>query len=88
MSTCSRWHRHSALVAGPTKIHCAEVALEDIRAGFGLAVASLMAHGDSLLTGVHHLERGYDNVFHKFRQLGANIDTTQTSYASLDPCVV
>lgn len=72
-------HRHSALVAGPTKIHGAEVAMEDIRAGFGLAVASVMAHGDSLLTGVHHLERGYDNVLHKFQQLGADIDTTQTS---------
>ena len=71
-------HRHSALVAGPTKIHGAEVAMEDIRAGFGLAVAAVMATGDSLLSGVHHLERGYDNVLDKFRQLGADIDATHT----------
>ena len=45
-------HRHSALVAGPTKIHGAEVAMEGIRAGFGLAVAAVMATGDSLLSGV------------------------------------
>ena len=71
-------HRHSALVAGPTKIHGAEVAMEDIRAGFGLAVAAVMATGDSVLSGVHHLERGYDNVLDKFRQLGADIDVTHT----------
>ena len=71
-------HRHSALVAGPTKIHGAEVAMEDIRAGFGLAVAAVMATGDSLLSGIHHLERGYDNVLAKFRHLGADIDATQT----------
>ena len=71
-------HRHSALVAGPTKIHGAEVAMEDIRAGFGLAVAAVMATGDSLLSGIHHLERGYDNVLKKFRQLGADIEVTQT----------
>ena len=71
-------HRHSALVAGPTKIHGAEVAMEDIRAGFGLAVAAVMATGDSLLSGIHHLERGYDNVLDKFRQLGADIDVTHT----------
>ena len=52
--------------------------MEDIRAGFGLAVAAVMATGDSLLSGVHHLERGYDNVLDKFRQLGADIDATHT----------
>lgn len=71
-------HRHSALVAGPTKIHGAEVVMEDIRAGFGLAVAAVMASGDSLLSGIYHLERGYDNVLDKFRQLGAQIEVTQT----------
>ena len=71
-------HRHSALVAGPTKIHGTEVVMEDIRAGFGLAVAAVTATGDSLLSGVHHLERGYDNVLAKFTQLGADITTTQT----------
>ena len=58
--------RHSALVADPTKIHGGEVVMEDIRAGFGLAVAAVMASGDSLLSGIHHLERGYDNVLEKF----------------------
>ena len=71
-------HRHSALVAGPTKMHGAEVVMEDVRAGFGLAVAAVTATGDSLLTGVHHLERGYDNVLGKFRHLGADITTAPT----------
>ena len=71
-------HRHSALVAGPTKIHGTEVVMEDIRAGFGLAVAAVMASGDSLLTGIRHLERGYDNVLAKFRLLGAHIEVAQT----------
>lgn len=71
-------NRHSALIAGPTKLHGAEVVMQDIRAGFGLAIAALMANGDSLLTGIHHLERGYDNVLAKFKLLGADIDTTTT----------
>ncbi len=71
-------HRHSALVAGPTKLHGAEVAMADIRAGFGLAVASVMATGESLLSGIHHLERGYDRVLDKFTQLGADIEAIQT----------
>lgn len=71
-------HRHSALVAGPTKIHGTEVVMEDIRAGFGLAVAAVMATSDSLLSGVHHLERGYDNVLEKFTHLGADIQATNT----------
>ena len=70
-------HRHSALVAGPTKIHGTEVVMEDIRAGFGLAVAAVMATGDSLLSGIYHLERGYDNVLEKFTQLGADIKAAQ-----------
>ena len=70
-------HRHSALVAGPTKIHGGEVVMEDIRAGFGLAVAAVMASGDSLLSGVHHLERGYDNVLEKFKHLGDDIDVAE-----------
>ncbi len=71
-------HRHSALVAGPTKIHGTEVVMEDIRSGFGLAVAAVMATGDSLLSGVYHLERGYDSVLEKFTRLGADIKATQT----------
>ncbi len=71
-------HRHSALVAGPTEIHGTEVVMEDIRAGFGLAVAAVTATGDSLRSGVHHLERGYDSVLDKFTQLGADIDVTHT----------
>ena len=71
-------HRHSALVAGPAKLHGAEVAMADIRAGFGLAVASVMAAGESLLSGIHHLERGYDRVLEKFTGLGADIEATQT----------
>ena len=70
-------HRHSALVVGPTKVHGAEVVMDDIRAGFVLAVAAMMASGDSLLSGIDHLERGYDNVLEKFTQLGAEIEVEQ-----------
>ena len=71
-------HRHSVLVAGPIKLHGAEVAMAAIRAGFGLAVAAVMATGESLLSGIHHLERGYDRVLDKFAGLGADIEATQT----------
>ena len=48
--------------------------MADIRAGVGLAVAAVMATGESLLSGIYDLERGYNRVLGKFAGLGADIE--------------
>ncbi|MDQ4068290.1 MAG: UDP-N-acetylglucosamine 1-carboxyvinyltransferase [Actinomycetota bacterium] len=64
---------HSALVRGVSPLEGAEVEMPDIRAAFAYLIAAAAAGSDSVLHGVHHLERGYDQVFEKFSDLGLRI---------------
>lgn len=45
----------------------------DIRAGTALVLAGLMAEGTTRITGIEHIERGYEDIVRDFRQLGADI---------------
>lgn len=71
-----RWRnrslRHSAVIKGPTPLHATHVEIPDIRAGMAHVIAALVADGESELTGVHHLERGYEQLWDKLTALGAD----------------
>lgn len=62
---------HSAIVHGSTPLHAAEITIPDIRAGMAQVIAALIANGDSKLTGVEHLLRGYENLLDKLKSVGA-----------------
>jgi len=49
------------------------VHASDIRAGTALVLAGLMAEGTTRITGVEHIERGYEDIVRDFRLLGADI---------------
>jgi UDP-N-acetylglucosamine 1-carboxyvinyltransferase len=66
--------RHSAVINGPTKLHGANIEIPDIRAGMAQVIAALVAEGASELTGVHHLERGYEQLWNKLRAVGADFE--------------
>ncbi len=68
----NRSMRHSAVVKGPTPLHGTEIVIPDIRAGMAQVIAALVAEGTSTLTGVHHLERGYEELWNKLRAVGAD----------------
>jgi UDP-N-acetylglucosamine 1-carboxyvinyltransferase len=51
----------------------------DIRAGTALVLAGLMAEGTTRITGVEHIERGYEDIVRDFRQLGADISLVADS---------
>jgi UDP-N-acetylglucosamine 1-carboxyvinyltransferase len=70
----NRSQRHSAVIMGPTKLHGAEIEIPDIRAGMAQVIAGLVAEGDTKLTGIHHLERGYERLWDKLKDLGAEIE--------------
>jgi UDP-N-acetylglucosamine 1-carboxyvinyltransferase len=69
--------RHSAVVMGPTKLHGTTIEIPDIRAGMAQVIAALVAEGESTLTGVHHLERGYEKLWDKLKALGADFELTE-----------
>ncbi len=62
-----------ALVQGVPFLSGAPVMATDLRASAALVVAALAAEGKTIVQGLHHLDRGYDNLEVKLRQLGANL---------------
>lgn len=68
-------HRHSAIIQGRTPLHATTVEIPDIRAGMAHIIAALVADGQSTLTGVEHLLRGYDQFLDKLQAIGADFST-------------
>lgn len=69
-----RNYKHSAVVNGPTALKCARIEVPDIRAGLAFMVAALIAEGTSVLSGIEHLDRGYERLQEKLAGLGAKIE--------------
>ena len=70
---------HHAVVRGVPHLSGAPVRAPDIRAGAALVVAGLAAEGETSLTGVHHVDRGYDNLVGRLAALGADIERVPAS---------
>ena len=68
--------RHSAVIVGPTPLVAANIDIPDLRAGFSYLIAALIAQGTSKITGIEHVERGYENILGKLRRLGAKVKVT------------
>ena len=51
----------------------APVYASDLRAGAALIIAGIIASGETQLFNLDHIDRGYENIEEKFRNLGANI---------------
>lgn len=66
-----------ALVTGVDSLSGAEVEASDIRAGAGLVVAGLIATGRTEVSGIDHIERGYEHFVEKLRGLGARIERVE-----------
>ena len=64
--------RH-ARIAGPTPLHGREVHITDLRAGATLILAALAAEETSVISGVEHVDRGYEQIEAKLIALGAQI---------------
>jgi UDP-N-acetylglucosamine 1-carboxyvinyltransferase len=60
-------------IHGPQKLHGGVLSVADLRAGATLAIAALIADGESYVTGIHHLERGYEDFIQKVQKLGGDI---------------
>lgn len=65
---------HAIRIHGPTKLHNAILTMHDLRAGATLVLAALAAEGQSVLHGVEHIDRGYENIEERLTKLGAIIE--------------
>ena len=65
---------HSAVIAGPSKLHAADLVIPDLRAGFSHLIAALAAEGTSRIYGVTLIHRGYEDFEGKLAALGANAE--------------
>ena len=63
----------NAIVEGVPRLCGAEVKATDLRAGAALIIAALVADGQTKIGELHHIDRGYENLIEKFRNIGADI---------------
>jgi UDP-N-acetylglucosamine 1-carboxyvinyltransferase len=65
---------HHAVVRGVPRLSGAPVRAHDIRAGAAMVVAGLAAEGETEITGIHHIDRGYDDLVGRLAAVGAHIE--------------
>lgn len=63
---------HSAIISGPTDLHGADIEVPDLRGGFSHLIAALSAQGESRVSNVGIISRGYENFLSKLEALGAD----------------
>jgi UDP-N-acetylglucosamine 1-carboxyvinyltransferase len=64
----------SALVRGVRRLTGAPVMATDLRASVSLVIGGLLAEGETMISGVHHLDRGYERLEEKLAACGARIE--------------
>ncbi|BEK14062.1 UDP-N-acetylglucosamine 1-carboxyvinyltransferase [Campylobacter lari] len=68
-----RLNGHIATINGTKELFGADVMATDLRASSALILAALAARGTSKIHRIYHLDRGYENLEEKFKNLGASI---------------
>ena len=63
-----------ARITGPCRLRGAEVGIADLRAGATLVLAALIAEGTSVISGIEHVDRGYEQIEAKLVAIGAQIN--------------
>ncbi len=71
-------HGSTAIFKGVEKLYGAPVKAHDLRAGAAMIIAGLVAEGETEISDVHHILRGYENIIDKFSRLGAKIEYIKT----------
>jgi UDP-N-acetylglucosamine 1-carboxyvinyltransferase len=72
---------HRAIVTGPRRLRGERVESPDIRAGMAMLLAALCAEGRSEIGNIRQIDRGYERIDERLRELGANIERVATEPA-------
>src|SRR5947208_13632612 len=68
-----------AIVDGPSELIGARVQASDLRASASLVLAGLVADGETLIDRVYHIDRGYERIETKLKEVGADIERVRES---------
>jgi UDP-N-acetylglucosamine 1-carboxyvinyltransferase len=69
---------HRAIVSGPARLRGERLESPDIRAGMAMLIAALGAEGRSEIGNIRQIDRGYERIDERLRDLGANIERVAT----------
>lgn len=64
---------HRVIVNGPNKLYGRHLESPDLRAGFALVLAGLVAEGETVIDNIYQIDRGYERVEERLQALGAKI---------------
>jgi UDP-N-acetylglucosamine 1-carboxyvinyltransferase len=79
---------HSLIVKGVTPLVAKDISVPDLRAGFAYVMAALLANGTSTLSGIHFLDRGYENLASKLAALEVDVVRESVDDKSIKPAHV
>lgn len=68
---------HRAVVTGPSLLHGEHLVSPDVRAGMAMVIAAMAAHGESVISNVYQIERGYEHLVERLQSLGARIERVE-----------
>lgn len=66
-------YKHTAHIIGGTPLKGADLTVTDLRAGMAHIIAALAAEGESIISGIGHVDRGYEKIDERLKTLGADI---------------
>jgi UDP-N-acetylglucosamine 1-carboxyvinyltransferase len=72
---------HRAIVSGPSRLRAERLESPDIRAGMAMLIAALCAEGRSEIGNIRQIDRGYERIDERLRELGARIERVATEPA-------
>ena len=64
---------HRAVVSGPADLHGEHLVSPDVRAGMAMVIAAMAAQGESRISNVYQIERGYERLVERLQSLGGHI---------------
>jgi UDP-N-acetylglucosamine 1-carboxyvinyltransferase len=69
---------HRAIISGPSRLSGERLSSPDIRAGMAMLIAALTAEGRSDIHNIREIDRGYERIDERLRELGARIERVST----------
>jgi UDP-N-acetylglucosamine 1-carboxyvinyltransferase len=64
---------HTAVLEGPTPLSAVNLTVRDLRSGIAHIIAAIIAKGETMIEGAEELDRGYEKIDERLRNLGADI---------------
>lgn len=64
---------HRALIVGPSPLYGQEITSFDLRAGMCLIIAALVAKGESKISNIYQVDRGYEKIDERLKKINADI---------------